>query len=144
MRAYARFLLILGASGLSQEALGAYDDMSAARRAGYTTLAVVENVVPIASTLATPRCIQGYVLCKFTFAFAGLLTAGEQLLMSGGSDLEQTRSLFHRGFGGDWFVTGRHAAGDVEPQILPDPGPATPAPDAGSAEPAPDAGSAKP
>lgn len=146
MRGFAGILLLLGTVGLSQDALAAYDDMSAGRQAGYTTLAVVENVVPIASTFAHPRCLQGYVLCKFTFAFGGLLFAGEQLLMSGGSDLDQTRGLLYRGFAGDWFVTGRHAAGDVEPQLLPEPAPVAPAPDAGSGsvEPAPDAGSAKP
>jgi hypothetical protein len=146
MRAFAGILLLLGTVALSRESLAAYDDLSAGRRAGYTTLAVVENVVPIASTFATPRCLQGYIVCKFTFAMMSLLVAGEQLVMSGGSDLDQTRGLLHRGFAGDWYVTGRHASGDLQPQLLPDPAPAAPAPDAGSgsAEPAPDAGSAKP
>jgi peptidoglycan/LPS O-acetylase OafA/YrhL len=52
-----------------------------------------------------------------------LLAAGAHLAFSFGGDMPQTRALLHRGFAGDWILTGRHAAGDAEPDVLPDPGP---------------------
>jgi hypothetical protein len=127
MRSLLAVALSIVTLAVAQHVRAEFDDLPPAKRAGYTALAVVENVVPIASTVATPRCLQGYVLCKFTFAFGSVLMAGEQLLMSGGSDLKQTRALLHRGFGGDWVVTPRHAAGDLQPQVLPDPPPVAPA-----------------
>jgi hypothetical protein len=77
---------------------------------GYTVLAGL-NVVPIVRP-GGARCLPGYIVCKFSFAAFSLLAAGEQLLFSGGTDLDQTRALY-RGFGGDWVLTGAHAAGDV-------------------------------
>jgi hypothetical protein len=131
MRASLAILALVASLGLpSREASAAFDDLPPSKRAGYTALAVVENTVPITSALVAPRCLQGYVLCKLTFAGLALLTAGEQLLMSGGADLGQTRTILHRGFAGDWIVTPRHAAGDLQPQVLPDPPPAAPAADA--------------
>jgi hypothetical protein len=47
------------------------------------------------------------------------------LLTSGGSDLAQNRAILHRGFAGDWVVTGRQAAGDEPIEVLPDPAPAS-------------------
>ena len=129
MRAPLRILALLGLLGPSHHAFAAFDDLPPSKRAGYTALAVAENAVPVVSTFATPRCLQGYVLCKATFAGFSLLLAGEQLLMSGGADTEQTRAILHRGFAGDWVVTPRHAAGDAPPQILPDPPPPTAAPE---------------
>lgn len=130
MRAFRLIVLVWAGVALSQPAFAGYDDLSGGQRAGYTALAVVQNVVPVASTLATPRCLQGYIACKFGFASISLLVAGESLLMSGGADLDHTRAILHRGFAGDWYVTGRHAAGDLQPQVLPDPGPPAPSSDA--------------
>jgi hypothetical protein len=111
-----------------------WDDRSPGQRAGYTTLAVVENVVPVASAFAAPRCLQGYVLCKLSFAAFSVVAAGEQLFMSGGSDMKQFEAVLHRGWAGDWYLTGAHAAGDKTPEVLPDPGPpANAAPGSGSA-----------
>jgi hypothetical protein len=145
-------LALLAVVGLAVPTQAAWEDRPQGQRVGYTILAGVENVVPIASAFAAPRCLPGYIPCKFTFAFFSLLAAGEQLAFSGGADLEQTRAILYRGFGGDWYLTGAHAAGDETPDVLPDPGrgPApgsgsAPAPDAGSGSaPAPDAGSGSP
>jgi hypothetical protein len=119
--------MLVGVTGLASQAQAAYEDRPAWQRAGYTVLAGIENIVPITSTLAAPRCLPGYIVCKISFAGISLVAAGEQLLLSGGSDLAQTRAILHRGFGGDWFLTGRHAAGDETPDVTPDPGPAAPA-----------------
>jgi hypothetical protein len=138
-----RMLMLAAVVGTTAPALAGWEDRSTGERVGYTILAGVENVVPITSALAAPRCLPGYVVCKLFFAGFSALAAGEQLLFSGGADLDQTRALANRGFGGDWYLTGAHAAGDVTPDVLPDQG-RGPAPDAGSgsaAEPAPDAGS---
>ena len=100
-----------------------YDERSAGGRALYTTLAVVANVTPVVSALYAPQCLPGYVLCKASFAAVSVVAAGAQLFLSGGDDWGQTRAIIHRGFAGDWYLTGRHTAGDVKPQPLPDPGP---------------------
>ncbi len=118
--------VVLGSAGIASDVHAAFEDRPAWQRAGYTVLAGIENVVPIASSLAAPRCLLGYVLCKGTFAGFSLVVAGEHLLWSGGADLDQTRAILRRGFGGDWVLTGRHAAGDATPEVLPDPGPASP------------------
>jgi len=97
-----------------------------ARRALYTGVALVANVTPVVSTIFAPRCLPGYVLCKALFAGASVVAAGGQLVLSGGSDLAQTRAILYRGFAGDWFLTARHTAGEVTPQPFPDP-PAAPA-----------------
>src|SRR5262249_23654911 len=107
MRGMARVLLLGGGIvGFATHAQAAYEDCPAWQRAGYTVLGGIENVVPIASALAAPRCLPGYILCKLTFAGFSLVAAGEQLFMSGGSDMDQTRAILHRGFAGDWFLTG--------------------------------------
>jgi hypothetical protein len=49
--------------------------------------------------------------------------AADPLARAGGGDTVQTRAILHRGFRGDWVLTPRHVAGDLEPQVLPDPPP---------------------
>jgi hypothetical protein len=123
MRRLTRVLLIVGVVGFVSSAHAAYEDRPAWQRAGYTVLAGIENIVPIASALAAPRCLPGYILCKLWFAGFSVVAASEHLLLSGGGDMPQTRAILHRGFAGDWILTGRHAAGDETPDVLPDPGP---------------------
>src|SRR5206468_3365528 len=96
----------------------------------YTGVAVVANVTPFVATLYAPRCLPGYVVCKLTYAGLSLAAAADQLVLSGGGDLAQTRAILHRGFAGDWYLTGRHVAGEVEAEPLPEP----PAPAPGSGE----------
>jgi hypothetical protein len=123
MRRVARVLLVVGIVCFGSRAYAAYEDRPAWQRAGYSVLAGIYNVVPIASAFAEPRCLPGYILCKFSFAAFSVIAAGEQIVLSGGADMNQTRAILHRGFAGDWIVTGRQAAGDATPQVLPDPGP---------------------
>jgi hypothetical protein len=101
-----------------------YDEQSTGMRALYTGIAAVANVTPFVSALYAPPCLPGYIVCKLAYAGLSVAAAADQLVMSGGGDLEQTRAILHRGFGGDWYLTGRHVAGDTEPQPLaevPDP-----------------------
>jgi hypothetical protein len=93
------------------------------RHALDTGIAVVANVVPGVATLYAPRCLLGYVFCKTVFAAVSVIAAGDQLLMSGGGDMTQTRAILHRGFAGDWYLTARHVSGEATPQPLPDPPP---------------------
>ena len=102
---------------------GPYEQASPARRVLYTGVAVVANVVPGVSALYAPRCLPGYILCKVTFAGLSLVAAVDQLALSGGMDRAQTRAILHRGFAGDWILTGRHIAGEAEAHPLPDPPP---------------------
>ena len=102
---------------------GTYEGRSPLARAGYTTVAMIANVVPVVSAIFAPKCLPGYVVCKLTFAGMSLIAAADQLAVSGGSDMPQTRAILHRGFAGDWFLTGRHVAGETQPQPLPDPPP---------------------
>jgi hypothetical protein len=111
-----------------------YAEQPAAKRALYTGIAVVGNVVPVVPTLYAPRCLLGYVVCKAVFAAMCTIAAGGQLAWSGGGDMAQTRGILHRGFAGDWFLTPRHVSGEVEPQVLPDP---PPPPSTGGWEPPP-------
>ena len=97
---------------------------SAGARVLYAGAAVAANVLPGLSVVYAPHCLPGYVLCKTLFAGASLVLAGEQLVLSGGRDLAQTRAILYRGFAGDWYLTWRHTAGDLEPQPLPQPPPA--------------------
>ena len=122
MRGLTGMLLLVSVLA-SRVALAGYEDRPGWQRAGFNVLAGIENVVPIASALAAPRCLPGYILCKASFAGISLLAAGAHLAFSFGGDMPQTRALLHRGFAGDWILTGRHAAGDAEPDVLPDPGP---------------------
>ena len=94
-----------------------------AAQALYTGIAVVANVVPIVSAFYAPRCLPGYVVCKVTFAGMSLIAATGQLVLSGGGDLGQTRAILHRGFAGDWYLTGRHTSREVTPDVLPEPPP---------------------
>ncbi|HZP42344.1 MAG TPA: hypothetical protein VFD84_12660 [Candidatus Binatia bacterium] len=98
-------------------------EQSAVKRALYTGIAVVANLVPGVSAIYAPRCLPGYILCKVTFAGVSLVAAADQLLMSGGADLTQTRGILYRGFEGDWVLTPAHVAGDRTPRPLPDPPP---------------------
>jgi len=98
-----------------------FAERSAAARVAYTTVAAVANVVPVVSTIYAPRCLPGYVVCKLLFAGASLVAATEQLVISGGADRAQTRAILHRGFGGDWVLTGAHVAGDRTPDPWPEP-----------------------
>jgi hypothetical protein len=110
-----------------------YAEQSAAKRTLDTGVAVVASVVPVVSTLYAPRCLLGYVFCKAVFAAMSAIAAADQLVFSGGGDMAQTRGILHRGFAGDWVLTGRHVSGEVEPQVLPDP----PPPSTGGWEPPP-------
>ena len=112
-----------------------YDKQPALARALYTGGAMVVNVMPIVSAFFAPRCLPGYVVCKITFAGVSLVAAADQFLFSMGSDTAQTRAILYRGFSGDWFLTGRHIAGEAEPRPLPDPPP--PSNVGGSLEPPP-------
>jgi hypothetical protein len=102
-----------------------WDDRTPGQKAGYTALAAVENVVPIVSALGAPKCLPGYIFCKAFFAFSSVVAAGEQIIMSGGGDDKQTNAVLYRGFAGDWYLTGAHAAGDLVANPLPDPGPSS-------------------
>jgi hypothetical protein len=100
-----------------------WEERSAAARAFYSGVAVIANVTPIVSAFFAPRCLPGYILCKASFSFVSLVAAADHLFLSGAGDEAQTRALLHRGFAGDWYLTGRHIAGDLTPQPLPDPPP---------------------
>jgi hypothetical protein len=97
-----------------------YEQRSAGARALYTSVAVAANILPVLSAVYAPQCLPGYIACKLGFAGMSLLAAGDQLLLSGGSDPEQARAIVNRGFSGDWVLTGKHIAGDATPQPLPE------------------------
>jgi hypothetical protein len=132
--ACAALVATLGFSVRSASAVS-YDQRPAGMRALYTGIAVVANVVPGVSALYAPKCLPGYVVCKVVFAGISVIAAGDQLLMSGGGDLGQTKAILYRGFAGDWYLTGRHVSGDVTPEPLPEPPP--PASGGGKWEPPP-------
>jgi hypothetical protein len=100
-----------------------YEERSAGARAAYTGIAVVANVVPVVSAFYAPRCLLGYVMCKAMWAFVSVVAAGDQLIFSGFQDETQTRGILYRGFAGDWYLTGRHTAGDLTANPVPDPPP---------------------
>ena len=127
MRALTAALLLVLALAVSPSSAFAdpYDERPAWQRAGWTTWAVIANVVPITSAAVAPKCLPGYILCKASYAAVSLIVAAEQVVWSGGEDLGQARAVLHRGFGGDWILTGRHASGDEPVEVLPDPGPAS-------------------
>jgi hypothetical protein len=114
-----------------------YNDASGGRRALYTSVAVAANILPVVSALYAPTCLPGYIVCKITFAGISLIAAGGQWLLSGAQDVEQTRGILHRGFAGDWYLTGHHIAGDSAPQPLPDPPPPAASGEEGGWEPPP-------
>lgn len=98
----------------------AWEQRSPAARALYTAGAVVANIVPITSAFVAPRCLPGYILCKLSFAGLSVLAAAESIVMSGGADDEQPLAILHRGFTGDWVLTGAHVSGDETPDPYPD------------------------
>jgi hypothetical protein len=104
-------------------AAGPWDQQPAGKRALYTGIAVVGNVLPVVPTLYTAKCLPGYIICKGIFAFVSVVAATGQLVVSGGQDLEQTRGILYRGFRGDWYLTGRHVSGELSPEPLPEPPP---------------------
>lgn len=99
------------------------EERSGARHALDTGVAVVANVVPGVATLYAPNCLLGYVFCKTIFAAMSVIAAGDQLVMSGGGDMAQTRGILHRGFAGDWYLTARHVSREATPEPLPEPPP---------------------
>ena len=119
------FWLALGTFCLGTARAGSSDwpTLTPAQRAGYDMTAGVVNVMPVVGATADSRCLAGYVFCKGLFAGFSVLTATSQLIFSGGGDLEQTKNLLRRGFGGDWYVTGEQVSGnrpvDVFPPITP-------------------------
>jgi len=114
--------LVMGLGGAAEAVT--YDERPTAQRVGYTALAAIMNIVPITAAPVAPRCLPGYILCKAFFAGFSVVAAGEQIVLSGGSDMTQTRAILHRGFAGDWLITGRHVAGDAQPDLMPEPAPA--------------------
>ena len=113
--------LIAGCLAQSGDVLaGSYEERSAGTRAFYTGVAVAANVLPVLSAVYAPQCLPGYIVCKLAFAGFSLVVAGDQLLLSGGSDPEQARATVNRGFSGDWVLTGSDIAGDTAPQPLPE------------------------
>jgi hypothetical protein len=107
-------------AGITQAYALSYDERPVGQRVGYEAAAVAANIVPIASAVVEPKCLPGYILCKTSFAAMSVLGAYAQFFISGGSDMRQTSAILHKGFAGDWFVTGRHVAGDADPRVLPD------------------------
>jgi hypothetical protein len=89
----------------------------------FWSVAAVANVTPIVSAIYAPNCLPGYIVCKLAAATFNVFAGGEQLLMSGGSDMKQTTGIFSRGLNGDWYLTGRDIAGDHSPEPYPAPAP---------------------
>ena len=106
-------------AGPRQGGRDADDRATAAGDAG----AVAVNTLPVASAVMEPKCLQGHILCKLTFAAFGVIVAGETLVLGGGSDLAQPKAVLYRGFSGDWVVTPQDIAGDTRPDVLPEPPP---------------------
>ena len=100
-----------------------YEELSGGRRARDIAGAVAVNALPVASAVVEPKCLQGYILCKLTFAAFSVIVAGETLVLGGGSDLAQPKAVLYRGFSGDWVVTPQDIAGDTRPDVLPEPPP---------------------
>jgi hypothetical protein len=122
-------------AGVSPASAITWEERSAGSRAWYTALAVVANVLPIASAFVEPKCIQGYILCKLTWASIGVITGAESAIMSGGQDPGEAGTQVKRGYEGDWFLTGSDVAGDTTPQVFPEI--AAPSTDDGGFEPPP-------
>jgi hypothetical protein len=127
MRRRMAVMLLGGMLGGATVAQGVpYEELSSGRKALATSKAVAVNTLPVASGLEEPKCLQGYILCKLTFALFSVVAAGESLAMSGGADLAQPRGILYRGFSGDWVVTPRDMAGESKPEILPEAPPPAP------------------
>jgi len=118
-----RVAVALLALSFSTAALATPPDRSADRSALDTGIAVVANVVPGVSTLYAPRCLPGYVFCKAIFAVVSVIAAADQLALSGGGDMTQTRGILYRGFAGDWYIAARHVRGEATAEPVPDPPP---------------------
>lgn len=97
-----------------------YEERSTGAKVLLNAAAGAVNVTPGLSAVYAKRCLPGYLVCKVMFAGISLLAAGEQVLMSGAGDMKQTKAILHRGFAGDWFVTGRHINGDATPEPWPE------------------------
>lgn len=108
----------------SAQADVSYEERSTAGKALLNVAAAFVNVTPVLSAFWAKRCLPGYLVCKTAFAGMSLILAGEHVLMSGAEDMQQTNAILRRGFGGDWFVTGRHVNGDLQVQPWPDAAPA--------------------
>lgn len=118
---YATLVLAGGLLLFSSGAFGeSFEELPARRRALYTAGAVAANVVPGVSATVEPKCIQGYIFCKASFAIFSVAAAIESVLLSGGSDMEQPRGILSKGFTGDWLVTPRDLAGETKPELLPE------------------------
>ena len=131
-----RVAALLVALSLSTTSLAAPPERSAARSALDTSIAVAANVVPGVSTLYAPHCLLGYVFCKGIFAAMSVIAATDQLVLSGGGDMTQTRGILQRGFGGDWYIGARHVRREATPEPVPDP-PPPPSSGGGTWEPPP-------
>src|SRR5690349_24731155 len=118
-----RTAAVVLALSVSMPAVAAPPDRSAARSALDTGIAVAANVAPGVSTLYAPHCLLGYVFCKGIFAAVSVIAATDQLVLSGGGDMSQTRGILHRGFAGDWYISTRHVRGEATPEPLPEPPP---------------------
>src|SRR4029450_3511848 len=115
-----------------------FEELSRSKRTFYTARAVAANVVPGVSAVTEPKCIQGYILCKLTFALFSVVVAGETLALGGPADMAQPKGILYRGWSGDWAVTPRDIAGDTRPELLPEPPPpAEGAPKSGDFKPPP-------
>jgi hypothetical protein len=97
-----------------------WEELSGRRRAMYTAAAAAANVLPVASAVAEPKCLQGYILCKVTFAAMSVIAAGETLVLGGGNDMAHTKAIHYRGFSGDWYLTPQDMAGETKAEVLPD------------------------
>ena len=124
------FALATVCLGTARAGESEWGTLTPTQRAGWNLAAGAVNVMPVVSSAATDsRCLAGYVACKALFAGFSVLTATSQLIFSGGGDLEQTKNLLRRGFGGDWYVTGEQVSGNRPMDVYP---PATPPKPAGS------------
>lgn len=102
--------------------------LACAEESGFMTVAApvgaaIVNVVPVTSAFAAKPCLQGYILCKATFALISLIVAAEETVLAGAGKSSQARGVLHRGFGGDWVVTPAHIAGRDTVEVLPAPAP---------------------
>jgi hypothetical protein len=113
------FVTVLG-TGVARGDTATWEARSAGSRAWYTTGAVVANILPITSAFVAPKCITGYLTCKLGFAGVSIVAAAGQFFLSGGHDLAQTKAILTRGFSGDWYLTGKHVSGDVQPEPYPE------------------------
>src|SRR5262245_1325226 len=68
--------------------------------------AVTADFLPVACAVVAPKALPGYMLCKTSFAAMSVHGAYAQFFITGGSDMKQTSASLHRGFAGDWFLTG--------------------------------------